>query len=566
MTIAMASEASNLSNAEIADRLAGLAQLLSSQKENPYKIKAYRRAAMKIRTLSESVEELVRQDSDLTVYAGIGEAISHAVQEIVRTGTLGKLETLRSQISPELAGLSVYPRLDPKRVFRAYKKLGISSVDELRVKLESGEFERAMGSRLAQHVRQGIAETHAMLLYRAHELRQAVEDFLLDVCKVGAAEAVGDYRRRVETIEELSFIVDTDNFSSLLARLEHYGGRTPLLASTGTSATFSLSSGVLLRIDQATKENWGLSLIKCTGSKAHLRKLMAVVGQWDIVQDAGPFASETDFYKKFNLSFIEPELREGYDEVERAQRGTLPALIAMKDIRGELHTHSTSSDGSHSIEQMAIAARDFGYKYIGITDHSQSLKIARGVPVEDLRKQIRFIDKLNSRLTGIRVLKSAEVDILADGQLDYPDELLKELDYTVCSVHSRFGFGKQEQTERILRAMDNRYFNILGHATGRLLLKRPGYELDVDRIIHHARQMGCFFEINSSPDRLDLSAENARLANEAGVKIAISTDAHSTREFGTVRYGIDQARRAGLEPASVLNSLRWSSLEPLFRR
>ena len=266
------------------------------------------------------------------------------------------------------------------------------------------------------------------------------------------------------------------------------------------------------------------------------------------------------------MAYIEPELREGYDEVERAQRGTLPVLVTMKNIRGELHAHSTSSDGSHSIEQMAIAARDFGYEYIGITDHSQSLKIARGVPVEDLWKQIHYIDKLNSRLAGIRVLKSAEVDILADGTLDYPDELLKELDYTVCSVHSRFGLGRQEQTERILRAMDNRYFNILGHATGRLLLKRPGYELDMDRIIHHAKQNGCFFEINSSPDRLDLSAENARLANEAGVKIAISTDAHSTREFGTVRYGIDQARRAGLEPASVLNCLPWPSLEPLFRR
>jgi DNA polymerase (family 10) len=181
-------------------------------------------------------------------------------------------------------------------------------------------------------------------------------------------------------------------------------------------------------------------------------------------------------------------------------------------------------------------------------------------------KQIHYIDQLNSRLAGIRVLKSAEVDILTDGTLDYPDEILKELDYTVCSVHSRFGLSRREQTERILRAMDNRYFNILGHATGRLLLKRPGYDLDLDRIIDHAKQNGCFFEINSSPDRLDLSAENARLASEAGVKIAISTDAHSTREFGTVRYGIDQARRAGLEPPSVLNCLRWSSLEPLFRR
>ena len=562
----MASETSNLSNAEIADRLAGLAQLLSTQKENPYKIKAYQRAAAKIRTLSESVEELVRQDSDLTVYAGIGEAISHAVQEIVRTGTLSKLEALRSQASPELAGLSNYPRLDPKRVLRAYKKLGIASVDELRAKLESGELEQALGSRLAQHVRQGVTETHAMLLYRAHESRQAVEGFLLDICKVRAAEAVGDYRRRLETIEELSFIVETDDFAALIARLERYGGRTPLVASTPLSAKLSLSSGVLLRVDRATKENWGLSLIKCTGSKAHLRKLTAFTGGWDAVKEAGPFASETDFYTKFNLSFIEPELREGHDEVERAQRGTLPDLVTVKDIRGELHAHSTSSDGSNSIEQMAVAARDLGYQYIGITDHSQSLKIARGVSVEDLWKQIRFIDNLNSRLTGIRILKSAEVDILANGALDYPDELLKELDYTVCSVHSHFGLGKQEQTERILRAMDNRYFNILGHATGRLLLKRPGYELDIDRIIHHARHNRCFFEINSSPDRLDLSSGNARLASEAGVKIAISTDAHSTREFGVVRYGIDEARRAGLEPASILNCLPWPSLEPLFRR
>ena len=565
-TNAMASEASHLSNAEIADRLAGLAQLLSTQKENPYKIKAYQRAAAKIRTLSESVEELVHQDSDLTVYAGIGEAISHAVQEIVRTGTLGRLETLRSMASPEVAGLSNYPRLDPKRVLRAYKKLGIASVDELRAKLEGGELEQALGSRIAQHVRQGVTETHAMLLYRADELRRAVEGFLLDVCKVRAAEVAGDYRRRVETLEELSFIVETDDFAALITRLERYGGRPPLIASARTSATFSLSSGVLLQIDQATKQNWGLSLIRCTGSKAHLRKLTAVTGTWDVVQEAGPFVSETDFYTRFKLSFIEPELREGYDEVERAQQGSLPDLVTVRDIRGELHAHSVSSDGSNSIEQMAIAARDRGYEYIGITDHSQSLKIARGVSVDDLWKQIGFIDKLNAGLTGVRVLKSAEVDILADGTLDYPDEILKELDYTVCSVHSRFGLGKQEQTERILRAMDNRYFNILGHATGRLLLKRPGYELDMGRIIHHARQSGCFFEINSSPDRLDLSAENARLAREAGVKIAISTDAHSTREFGAVRYGIDQARRAGLEPASVLNCLPRHSLEPLFRR
>jgi DNA polymerase (family 10) len=215
---------------------------------------------------------------------------------------------------------------------------------------------------------------------------------------------------------------------------------------------------------------------------------------------------------------------------------------------------------------MARAALERGYEYIGITDHSRSLKIARGVSVDDLWAQIRFIEKLNARLSGFRVLKSAEVDILVDGSLDYPDDLLRELDYTVCSIHSRFGLGKKEQTERLLRAMDNRYCNILGHPTGRLLLKRPGYEIDFERVIAYARQNGCFFEVNSSPDRLDLSADNARRAAASGVMIAVSTDAHSTRELSLIGYGIDQARRAGLTEASVLNCLPWEMLQLIFRR
>jgi DNA polymerase (family 10) len=240
--------------------------------------------------------------------------------------------------------------------------------------------------------------------------------------------------------------------------------------------------------------------------------------------------------------------------------------VTVADIRGELHAHSTSSDGSHTIEQMAAGARKKGYEYIGISDHSQSLKIAGGVSEENLWKQIRYIDKLNERAGAIRVLKSAEVDILADGSLDYPDELLKELDYTVCSIHSRFGFDKAAQTDRILRAMDNRYFTILGHATGRLLLKRPGYEIDIERVIEHARTNGCFFEINSSPDRLDLSAENARLVRSADVKVAITTDAHSIREFDYIQGGVDQARRAGFEKESVLNCLSWTEFFRLVRR
>ena len=553
-----------LSNAEIADRLASLAQLLSTQKGNPYKVKAYRRAAASIRTLSESIDELVREEADLTRFESIGEAISSAIREIVLTGRLGKLEKLRSQASPALASISAYPRLDPKRVLRIYKKLNISSVDELREQLESGAIEEALGQRMAQHVRQGLTETHGMLLYRADNLREAVEEFLIAKCGVRRAEVAGAYRRRAEVIEEMEFIIETDDFPAVVAKLQRYGGRTPLVSSSKDTALFTLSSGIQLRIKLASLQDWGLSLIACTGSKAHLHKLAAVTGSLKSLN--GPFPAEDDLYGKFGLAFIEPELREGYDEVERAAEGTLPVLVTVKDIRGELHAHSTSSDGSHSIEQMTSAAKEKGYEYLGISDHSQSLKIARGVSVEDLWKQIRYIDKLNEKLKGFRVLKSSEVDILVDGSLDYPDDLLKELDYTVCSIHSRFGLGKAAQTGRIMRAMDNRYFNILGHATGRLLLKRPGYEIDIERIIGHARENGCFFEINASPDRLDLSAENARLAHTAGIKIAVSTDAHSMREFDNVIYGLNQARRAGLGKNSVLNCLPWNKLSRLFKR
>ena len=264
-----------LSNAEIADRLASLAQLLSAQKENPYKVKAYQRAAAKLRNMSESLQELVQDDADLTQYAGIGDAIASAIREIVQTGSLRKLETLRSQATPEVASINDYPRLDPKRVKRIYKKFGISSVEELRAKLESGEIEQVLGLRMAQHVRQGLTETHAMLLYRADDLKSAVEEFLLGACRVKRAEVVGDLRRRVEVIEELAFVIETEDFPGVVARLQRYGGRTPLVSSGKDNAVFALSSGVTLRIQLAGKQDWGLQMVACTGSKAHLKKLTA---------------------------------------------------------------------------------------------------------------------------------------------------------------------------------------------------------------------------------------------------------------------------------------------------
>ena len=544
-----------LSNAEIADRLASLGQLLSQQKQNFYRAKAYRRAATKLRNRPESLAEMVRSEEDLTQFAGVGDAIAGAIRELVLTGKIAQLEKLRSEASPDLAELSSHPRLDPRRVRRIYKRLNISSIESLKEALASGAIEKTLGPRMAQHVQQGLVETQSMLLYRADELRSAVEEFLLGQCHVRRADVVGDYRRRSDVVEELAFLVETDEFPEVVAKVSRYGGRSPLLNSSKDEALFALPSGLPLRLRHVHKETWGNALVANTGSSEHLRKLAQIEEP-----KQKQASTEQQFYAQRGLDFIEPELREGNDEVERAQQHRLPALITVQDLRGELHAHTVSSDGMASIEAMARAAQDNGYEYLGITDHSQSLKIANGVSEEDLWQQIRFIDRLNERANGIRILKSAEVDILADGSLDYSNALLKELDYTICSIHSRFGMNKEEQTERILRAMDHRYFNILGHPTGRLLLKRPGYEIDIDRIILHAKNHGCFFEINSSPDRLDLSAANARLAIQAGVGIAINTDAHSTHEFALARYGVDQARRAGAEKHLVLNSFPWDVL------
>ncbi|MDP9113784.1 MAG: PHP domain-containing protein, partial [Acidobacteriota bacterium] len=365
--------APSLSNAQIADRLAGLAQLLSTQKENPYKVRAYHRAAAKIRSMSESLDDLVREEADLTQFPGIGAAIAAAIREIVLTGSLRKLDTLRGQAAPEVASLTDYPRLDPKRVSRIYKKLKISSIEELREKLENGEIEAALGPRMAQHVRQGLSEAHAMLLYRADDLRETIEEFLVEKCGVQAVQVAGACRRRVEVVEEISFVIQTEDFGAVVKRLERYGGRTPLIESSADLARFALSAGIELRVRRAVPGEWGLSLISETGSQAHLEKLQAAT----VKTKGGRFATEAAAYRAFGLSYIEPELREGHDEIDRAREGRQPTLVTAADIRGELHAHSTSSDGVNSIEQMAAAADERGYEYIGISDHSQSLKIAR---------------------------------------------------------------------------------------------------------------------------------------------------------------------------------------------
>jgi DNA polymerase (family 10) len=556
-----------LSNAQIARALRVQAQQLQANGENQFKVRAYRRAADTVATANTAIEADVRAGGDLTRFPNIGKGIAAAIKAMVLESTPAQLELLLAGAPPELAALDEHPRLDPRQVKRAYKKLGIASVEELKEKLASGEVKAQLGLRAEHHFRQALSDVTEIYLDDAYALSARIQNHLLKKCGAVRVEATGPFRRRVETIGELSFLVLSDYFSAVAEKMKTFEGGLEQVSADENRAIYRLPAGPSLTLQRATADKWGANLIVATGSDEHLRKLQAWAGpltKWIKTTKAG--AEEREAYRSLGLDWIPPELREGRDEVDLAAQAKLPVLVTVGDIRGELHAHTTGSDGSHTIEQMAAKARELGYDFLGVTDHSQSLRIAGGMSEAALRQQIRVIDRLNERGLGVRILKSAEVDILADGSLDYPHDLLAELDYTVCSIHSRFALGKQEQTERLMRAMDNPYFNILGHTTGRLLLKRPGYEVDMDRLIRHAAAARVSFEINASPDRLDLSAEAARAVHAAGIKLSINTDAHHIRDFDYLYCGVDVARRAGLEAKDVLNCYPWSKLVRLMRR
>lgn len=549
-----------LSNAELSRRLAEYSHILQAKGENPYKVRAYRRAAQTIKNLRESIDGLIRAGADVTRFPGIGKGIAAALREIVFSGTLGQLEMQLTDTPPEVAVANEYPALDPKRVARVFKRFGIGTAAQLKAKLNDGAISAEFGPRMADHFRNAFRESFEMLLDDADALAAELKEFLLKRCNVTRAELAGDLRRRVEKISEIVFVVETADFPEMLKRLAKFRGGIDLVETANRDATFQLPGSLMLTVHAATAANWGTALLLATGAPAHLEELEKVGA---LTRRA---KTESDVYTTVGLTWVPPELREGHGEVVQAARNELPQLVELTDIRGDLHMHTTSSDGIDSIEAMAEAAQERGYEYIGITDHSKSLKIARGVSIADLWTQISRIDKLNSKLHGFRILKSAEVDILADGTLDYPDDLLAELDYTICSIHSRFRLGKKEQTDRILRAMDHPAFSILGHATGRLILHRSGYEIDLPRIIAHAKARRCYFEINADPDRLDLSSDNVREVAKAGIKVAIGTDAHRAAGLDYMHCGIDVARRAGLEKDAVLNTVSLTQLTRALRR
>jgi len=568
-------------NTEIADIFDRYAALLEMQDANVFRVRAYRDAARTLRGLSKSVAAMLDEGADLTELSHIGDELQKKIQTILETGHLPQLDKLGKSIPPELADLEALPGLGPKRVMALYQALKIDSLQDLLDAAQAGRIRELSGfgekteKKLLEEAQRRAQFLKRFELAAAEQMAAPLLDYLRDVKGMKKVIIAGSYRRRRATVGDLDILVTATKGAPVMDRFVRYEDIGEVVSQGGTRSTVRLQSGLQVDLRVVPEVSYGAALHYFTGSKAHniATRTIAVkkglkLNEYGLYKSNERVAGRTeqDVYAALGLAYIEPELREDRGEIEAAQRGRLPGLIELKDIRGDLHAHTKATDGQNTIEEMAEAASKRGYSYLAISDHTQHVTIAQGLDAKGFAAHIEAIESANEKAEGIRLLKAAEVDILEDGSLDLPDSILKQLDLTVCAVHYQFDLTSAQQTERIIRAMDNPYFNILAHPTGRLMGKREPYPVDMERLMKAALERGCFLEINAQPARLDLSDEHARMAKDMGLKLAIATDAHSADTLGYMRFGVDQARRGWVEPADVLNTRSWSDLKALLKR
>jgi DNA polymerase (family 10) len=562
-------------NAEIAARFEQLADLLELDGANPFRVRAYRNAARLIRGHSRSLAELLEEGADLAELPGIGADLAGKIAVLVRTGRLPLLEKMAKKVPAPLVAMTRIEGLGPKRAQALYKALRIRSLEDLARAARSGRIRElpGFGARTEQLIatraaRAATAE-HRLRLADAEQVARPLVAYLRGIEGVQDVEVAGSFRRRRETVGDLDVLVSAARGAGVMERVVRYEDVAEVDAQGGTRATLRLRNGLQVDVRVVPAAAFGSALHYFTGSKAHniaIRRMAMARGLK--LNEYGVFRgerrvggrTEAEVFAAVGLPVIAPELREDRGEIEAARRGRLPQLVRLEDLRGDLHCHSRATDGRDTIEAMAKAAAARGYEYLSINDHSRHVTVAHGLDRKRLLAQIRAIDRLNARLDRITVLKSVEVDILEDGRLDLPDSVLKELDFTVCAIHYGFGYSRARQTARILRAMDNPYFSILAHPTGRLINARDACDIDLERVLEAARERNCVMELNAQPDRLDLDERGCRLAKEIGVKVAISTDAHRVADLDLARLGVDQARRGWLEPGDVVNTLPLTDL------
>ena len=564
-------------NAEVAAMFDQAAELLEIEGENQFRVRAYRRAARVIEGLPQSVKSLLSAGRDLSELPGIGKDLAGKIAEIVQTGHFALLDSLKRKLPGQLGEIAALPGLGPKRVKLIHDKLKVSTLDDLRRVVKAGRLHGLRGfgpiieKKLSAALEKPTTEKRFKLSVAEAEA-EALVGFLRDGGRVVVA---GSYRRRRDTVGDLDVVVTAEDGATVGNKLVSYENVADVLAHGPTRTTVVLRSGLQVDVRAVPEESYGAALLYFTGSQAHNIRLRAIAAHrgWKL-NEYGLFSgrrriaglTEEEIYKKLGLAFIPPELREDRGEVALAAANKLPRLVTRADLRGDLHVHSDWTDGTASIEAMAKGAQAQGYEYVALTDHSRRVAMAHGLDPARLARQGREIDRLNAGLHSLTILKGIEVDILKDGRLDLPDASLAKLDIVVASVHSYFDLPREAQTERVIRAMQNRHVSIIGHPTGRLIGEREPYDIDMERVIAAAHALGCRLEINAQPDRLDLNDIHIHAAKQAGVKLAISTDAHAVDAFACIRFGIDQARRGWLTADDVINTRSLADLRKLLKR
>jgi DNA polymerase (family 10) len=566
----------------MSDVLRNIARLLELKGENPFKIRAYNTGADIVENFSGDIVALAKDDK-LKGIQGLGDALQQKLHELATTEKLEFYDKLTAEFGEGLIELFQVQGLGGKKIKVLHEQLGVRSLADLKRVCEDGSAAKlaGFGAKTVEKLLQSISfrESHA------EEFRQEqvvpVATRILDSLRthpdVSRAEVAGSYRRAKETVHDLDFLVATKQPQSVLADFVKMPGVSQVLGHGDTKASVVLDSGVQCDLRVVSNEEFACALVYFTGSKEHniLLRSRALDRGWSLNEYAftptgkGTSAppsrcmEEADVYRALDLDFIDPELRENTGEITAAEKGKLPKLVELANLRGCFHNHTTASDGNASLREMAEAAHELGWQYLGIADHSKSSFQASGLDETRLRRQIEEIRELNTAFAdvGFHIFAGSEVDILKDGALDFSDEVLAELDYVVASVHNVFTLPEAEMTKRIIRAIENPHVTMLGHLTGRLLLERPGYAVNVPAVIEAAAATGTIIELNSNPWRLDMDWRWWKLAKEKGVKTSINPDAHSTRGLQDVFYGIRMARKGWLTKEDVVNCLPLGKVE-----
>ena len=575
----------DLSNAAIADALDELGDLYELDGAVVHRVLAYRNAAKTVREASLSVAALARAGR-ATELQGIGATLQQKIITLLDTGTTPSTERMRAQFPPGLIAITRLPGLGPKRARLMFTELGIDSPEKLREAALAQRLRgvKGLGAKFETGVLEGLDRMAAepperasgrLLLPRALELGETLSASLIERGGAGThVQMAGSSRRMADSVKDIDLIATTSKPTTLAKSLAGLPEIERVSSAGKPGAKGRTHSGIGVDLRIAKPGQLGNLLQHFTGSGPHNAALREAavrrglhVSEYGVLEDATAVthmcATEQEVYELLGLSYIEPELRENRGELDGARRGELPQLIELADIRGDLHSHTTASDGKNSIEEMALAARERGYEYLAITDHSASHGFGDDVSPERLRRQIELVGEANARLEGIEVLAGSEVNILPDGSLDYEDELLAELDWVIASVHTSFGMGEQAMTERMIAAVEHPLVQAIGHPTGRLIGRREPYAIDLDAVFAAAAKAGTMLEINANPDRRDLSDIHARAAARAGVPIVIDSDAHRTDTLANMRWGIATARRAWLTATDVANTRPWAELAKL---